>query len=810
MKMIIKSKIMAAIAVTAVVSAGLGVASIFDGGQSLVQGLNLAGTYSLAAFAEESNVTEQTFTVNGENVDVTTTKSVTSKDGKYMLYVTAIDTNDLSAFENTSVGYNYNGKQYSGAYVENQTGLSKVVYSSLSIRTSETENTILSINDMFASEIGNFTPEYVRLVIAEIPIVAEAETATLAVEAYTPISTKEEFLAIWTGNNEESLANMNYNYVLKDDIDLGANGKVIGVGDTSGYVGFSGIFDGNGYTISWTNTISVGWNSGFIARVNEGGVIKNLGLQGIVKGAIAGPIGLVYGTVENCFFDVDVEAINANQAYGTGIAALCGNGIFKNSIAVGTVTGLTTCTSGVYGKTHDGGKEVNATNCYALSGTVTSEANVLTDEQMKTASTFEGWDTSVWYITNGVYPMLKYAGFEAPTAIAINNETTVGSNIDLEIDATVTGSGSWKIISVDTSDSNIVWEDGSKVVKVGYYTPNGATFTVKVAAEYAPEIIAEKMFTVSVSSMATFEGTPETITYSGSDEVVSAGTYLKHNMGDSATVAYSLGGTYEGVTINSETGVITVGAASNNKEEITVNVTVSNGTETKEASFKATIVNEVFKTISTEAELVAALSNQNAVTHLYNNYRLTSNIELTSAWVPYINKAAGYAGTFDGNGYAISNLTIKSNGGWNTGFFGCIAANGVVKNLELVGSENGVYAKWGGAMAGYLYGTIENCFVNVYVYSDNGSAPCGTIAGSAYSGSKISNCIVIGKGEQKATTATRGAGLVATYDSEEIVQNTFVLSGTVDGLSGEKTAPVAERTYGTSEAELKTASTFAG
>ncbi|MGN0813430.1 MAG: hypothetical protein ACI4MQ_07980 [Candidatus Coproplasma sp.] len=660
-----------------------------------------------------------------------------------------------------------------------------------------------------------------------------------------PISTKEDFLAIWTGNNEESRARMSNHYVLQNNIDLGENAKVFGVGDMEDYVGFSGTLDGNGYTISWINKLSVGWNSGFIARVENSGVIKNLGLQGTIEGAIAAPIGLVYGTVENCFFDVDVIATKETQTYGTGIAALCGNAVIRNCISIGSVSGLTTGSSSIYGKVHDGGSVFSIVNCYALYGTVTDAANVLSKDQMMTASSFaeydvataEGFDRTLWRILDGSLPALKN-GFIEPANLNVDRVTAEG-NVTAEETLGVSHGEYQYVVSILDAENKTAGVLQKYEIS---YMAEGAegTFTVegtsiRVNGENAQD--GDKLTLIITSSYNSALSKQIVLTYSNrlavlvKDNISEDELRLEYSETDSSANqlstnnyytaigasseevvwTYALAETYEGVTIDSNTGVVTIDDNSNNNQKIGVIATATVGDNSADSELVyITVTNARIRDIADEIELRNALSGETAASHLYNNYRLTANVELTSAWVPYIDQNNGFAGTFDGNGYTISNLTITSNGGWNTGFFGHIAANGVVKNLALIGSENGVYAKWGGAMAGYLYGTIENCFVNVNVYSDNANAPCGTIVGSAYNGSKIKNCIVIGNGEQKATDAKRGVGLVATCTSDEIVENTLALLGTVDGLSGEKTAPVAERTYGTSEAELKTASTFEG
>ena len=75
--------------------------------------------------------------------------------------------------------------------------------------------------------------------------------------------------------------------------------------------------------------------------------------------------------------------------------------------------------------------------------------------------------------------------------------------------------------------------------------------------------------------------------------------------------------------------------------------------------------------------------------------------------------ATGYSGTFDGNGFTISNLVVeRENAGDGVGLFGSIEADGVVRNLRLenasvVSSEGAV-----GAVAGVTRGTMENVLVS--------------------------------------------------------------------------------------------------
>ena len=63
-----------------------------------------------------------------------------------------------------------------------------------------------------------------------------------------------------------------------------------------------------------------------------------------------------------------------------------------------------------------------------------------------------------------------------------------------------------------------------------------------------------------------------------------------------------------------------------------------------------------------------------------NDYVLKANIDMKGAvWTPVV----GFSGTFDGNGYTISNLTIEAADRSNLGFFGDTTAESVVTDLAL-------------------------------------------------------------------------------------------------------------------------------
>lgn len=148
---------------------------------------------------------------------------------------------------------------------------------------------------------------------------------------------------------------------------------------------------------------------------------------------------------------------------------------------------------------------------------------------------------------------------------------------------------------------------------------------------------------------------------------------------------------------------------------------------------------------------------------------------------------------------------------WNGGFFARIESTGVVKNLHLesgTGADDGVKTIYGGALVGFLYGRVENCFVNVRVYSDRDEPPIGTLAGTLQEGGVIVNSIAIGPSEFTVERKEKnGAGLVASGSVSQIT-GSFVLDTTVDGFQGFNKTP--DENIVKTETELKTATTFEG
>ena len=142
-----------------------------------------------------------------------------------------------------------------------------------------------------------------------------------------------------------------------------------------------------------------------------------------------------------------------------------------------------------------------------------------------------------------------------------------------------------------------------------------------------------------------------------------------------------------------------------------------------------------------------------------------------------------FAGTFDGNGMAIKNLTIADNAGDCVGLFRILGENGMIKdltieNLTLSGgnsSSNNI-----GGLVGILNGgTVNNCMIKnstISCKNDTQSPTVGALVGALSSGS-ITNSIVQACTVNAVTQDTWNSGAVAQAGG--IVGNAY--GGTITG-----------------------------
>lgn len=327
----------------------------------------------------------------------------------------------------------------------------------------------------------------------------------------TPIYTEEELRSI----------DLNGSYILMNDIALTQPWEPIGSSEKEDDTGaivtpaepFNGVFDGNGYTISniqYENTNvdpdagPIGEVLGFFEQIGGSGEVKNLGLQGSIKAVrwCGGIAAINDGIISNCWSDIDVELTGAPAG---GLVSV-NRGRVEYSYCVGTITtnadNSSQRSAGLFVNAGSvvscfGDREAMTTDNYqTILGAIKNTEVMRTTEEMKTASTFDGWDTEVWSITNGNYPQLinpDFEGGEEDPFVAItsgSNDVDINSVYDYQITVDVSG----------VEDTSVEFELAEPVDGVSIGKDTGLmTFDPETVEDYA-----------QVTVVATLVASPET------------------------------------------------------------------------------------------------------------------------------------------------------------------------------------------------------------------------------------------------------------------------------------------------------------
>ena len=176
------------------------------------------------------------------------------------------------------------------------------------------------------------------------------------------------------------------------------------------------------------------------------------------------------------------------------------------------------------------------------------------------------------------------------------------------------------------------------------------------------------------------------------------------------------------------------------------------------------------------------------------NITLDKNIDLTGKdWTPIgTSFDNSYTGTFDGGGHTITGLTITTKDQF-VGLFGYLNRAGTVKNVVMEGiqiTSNHMFGNTGG-VAGFSWGTIENCSVSGSV---SGTNCVGGVVGSQKAGSIIgcsSSAIVKGTRYVGGVAGEKWGTMTACYATGnvtlEINSPQDLSGGGVVGLNGGST-----------------------
>ncbi|NMM26791.1 MAG: filamentous hemagglutinin N-terminal domain-containing protein, partial [Glaciimonas sp.] len=571
----------------------------------------------------------------------------------------------------------------------------------------------------------------------------------------------------------------------------GGTGNYVGglVGYNQGTISNSyatgGVSSGSGYYVGGL----VGYNTGTISNsYATGGVSSGSG------SSVGGLVGSNHGPVNNSYATGSVTG----GSYVGGLVGGNSAGI-NNSYAAGLVSGAGISVGGLVGY-----NQSTISNSFwdtVTSGQATSAGGTgLTTAQMKQMSSFSSWgtaitdtggsSTAVWRIYEGQSaPLLR--SFLAPITLtpAYDGSATTGiagytANIASPVTANLLATQAGLTLSSTATA-------GTQTAILSNFSSNQQGYDIS----YASRTIT------GTGSAADDLNIANPLSWSAGKLTLNAqnSININANLNASATASLALEFGQGSVAVGNTGNVITKNGAAVNLPASTTNFTTKQGSNGVVKNY--TVITALgVEGDATTAPTTGTLQGMAAVANLSNNYVLGANIEAcvtggncTSGATPAWNAGAGFAkindfaGTFDGLGHTISNLTINQTGANFIGLFGVSYSTSVIRNVGLVGGSvaGGTGNNVGGLVGSANGATISNSYTTGNVSSTTGNN-VGGLVGSA-DRATISNSYTTGNvsstsGLYVGGLAGRNAGTISNSYATGTVSSTS--GGWVGGLVG--------------------------
>lgn len=145
--------------------------------------------------------------------------------------------------------------------------------------------------------------------------------------------------------------------------------------------------------------------------------------------------------------------------------------------------------------------------------------------------------------------------------------------------------------------------------------------------------------------------------------------------------------------------------------------------------------------------------------------KLTADIQLTEEWTPIgSGKNVLFSGTFDGDGYTVSDMTITDNSLSYAGLFGYVGKGGSVKNVKLTNVKIDVKNESALVYAGALIAMMENDSSGNHISVVDNCSAIGTIRVTTANKTAIVGGL-IGLSNQYAAITNSGTNVTVTVDS---------------------------------------------
>lgn len=618
---------------------------------------------------------------------------------------------------------------------------------------------------------------------ATIDVQVEGQTIyTLNVQSvmYLPITTIEEFAAI--GTSEQTLAQK---YKLMNDLDYAGQGLPTlahySAGYTSNIKGFSGVFDGNGYSISnfypyYAANPGIVANHSPFGTVALTGVIRNTNFTGVlIKTRISAGIATMnYGLIENCFVEVHVTyntTSDVNNPMG-GIASK-NYGTIQNNIVVMTVQdGISTVNiGGIVGRTYEGSLNLNsmiigpvgiyesAVPTGGMLGTITNVEAYTTLENFYLNADVTSFNED-WVFNAGFYPHLS--GFSDTVDI-----TNASDDAYPDQSVQVSVNNTHKVVFALLAPVEGISINATGLVTIADTVPLGTEFTVTVASVYDASLTDQMTFVVREFTLEVIADL-DSFTFEW---------IIGHSLAEDYEAAHGITVMHNGVPYAGEVNFVSQDATIAVVEDGKVKA-LGDGTTTIDVVvnsvtlYTITVHSLMWHPVETIADFIAIGQDGMSVS---KRYILMNDLDFEGEGLPtiahysagYTSKTNGFSGVFDGNNHTISNFYAyyATNPAVvaNSSPFGTVAETGVIRNTNFTGVL--IKTRIAGGVATINYGLIENCFVEVhftYHTTSDVNNPMGGIASKNYG--TIQNCITVVTVQDDISTVNIGGVVGRTYD----------------------------------------------
>lgn len=356
---------------------------------------------------------------------------------------------------------------------------------------------------------------------------------------------------------------------------------------------------------------------------------------------------------------------------------------------------------------------------------------------------------------------VKNKNVSVPVKLELNEHTLTFDVSPADAELTVKDSAGKKIYPTTTGGRTYTVTKGDytySVTAFGYKDITDKTLTVGAADE--AETVTMQALPVDTVTFAYKDG--KTDVASGTITVTTDGRTMSakadsNGMVYELPVGYEYTWTFKSANYAKQTGAIDLTSQTTAKTEtVAIPMTAKTAWEGADDITTPSKVGNVYQ-ITSGSELAWLAQEVNAGRGASYNAVLKNDINLgNQSWTP-IGKSSGYAykGTFDGQGYTVSGLSISAATSEYQGLFGYVNG-GTIRNLAVAGTVTGKFYV-AGIVGNLGSGTVSRCVNKATV---TGSNQTGGVVGRINGAGTVESCYNRGKISSPTNTSAYVGGIV--------------------------------------------------